>query len=58
MTLSSYNPVFYLIDGFRYGFTGVFEISPMRGVYVTLALNIVLAIVCRQLLKSGYKLKS
>ncbi|MEQ1930104.1 MAG: ABC transporter permease [Parvularculaceae bacterium] len=58
LTLSSYNPVFYLIDGFRYGFTGVFEISPMRGVYVTLALNIVLAIVCRQLLKSGYKLKS
>lgn len=58
LTFSHFNPVFYLIDGFRYGFTGVFEAPPMRGVLATLALNIALALVCRRLLKSGYKLKS
>jgi ABC-2 type transport system permease protein len=58
LTFSHFNPVFYLIDGFRFGFTGVFEAPPMRGVLATLAVNIALALACRQLLKSGYKLKS
>lgn len=58
LTFSHFNPVFYLIDGFRFGFTGVFEAPPMRGVLATLAVNLALALACRQLLKSGYKLKS
>ncbi|MEL7486078.1 MAG: ABC transporter permease [Pseudomonadota bacterium] len=58
LSLSAFNPVFYLIDGFRYGLTGVAEAPLMIGAGVTLALNVALAAVCYGLLKSGYKLKS
>ena len=58
LTASIFNPVFYLIDGLRYGFTGAAEAPLMRGVLATLAIDIALALVCRQMLKSGYKLKS
>jgi ABC-2 type transport system permease protein len=56
--VSHFNPVFYLIDGFRYGFTGVHEVEPLLGVTVTMALNLALAYACYRLFKSGYKLKS
>lgn len=57
LTISAFNPVYYAIDGFRFGFTGVFEAAPARGVIVTLAVNFALAALCYRLLKSGYKLK-
>ncbi len=56
-TASHYNPVFYLIDGFRSGFTGVAESHLGIGVLMTLTLMIALAIWCYALLRSGYKLK-
>lgn len=58
LTISHFNPVFYLIDGFRYGFTGVAEASLWAGAAVTLALNVVLGAACYLLFRSGYKLKS
>ena len=56
-TISHYNPVYYLIDGFRAGFTGVHEASPMIGVVSSLALAIFFSGLCYLLLRSGYKLK-
>ena len=58
LTLSNFNPVFYLIDGFRYGFTGVYEVAPIKGVLVTIMINVILAFICYRMFKSGYKLKS
>ncbi|MEX0645491.1 MAG: ABC transporter permease [Parvularculaceae bacterium] len=58
LTASHFNPAFYLIDGFRYGFTGAFEAPPMNGVLITLGINAALGYWCYRLLKSGYKLKS
>lgn len=58
LTISLFNPVFYLIDGFRYGFTGAAEASLFVGFAVSIAVNAALAIFCYRLLKSGYKLKS
>lgn len=57
-SISHVNPVFYLIDGFRYGFTGVSEAPVLNGVLVSLAIVIALWVSCLQLLRSGYKLKS
>ncbi len=57
-TISHFNPVFYLIDGLRFGFTGVYEARPLIGVAVTMAINVALAYWCYRLFKSGYKLKS
>ncbi len=58
LTLSNFNPVFYLIDGFRFGFTGVAESNLLTGVAVTLAINVALAAGCYGLIRSGYNLKS
>ncbi len=58
LTISHFNPVFYLIDGFRYGFTGVYEARPLVGLAATMAINFTLVFACYRLLKSGYRLKT
>jgi ABC-2 type transport system permease protein len=57
-TVSQYNPFFYMIDGFRYGFIGVADGSLAVGVVLTLVLNLVLAVGCWSLFKTGYRLRS
>lgn len=52
------NPFFYMIDGFRYGFTGVTDGSLQVGLVVMAAVNIVLWVATLVMLKKGYKLKS
>lgn len=52
------NPFFYMIDGFRYGFIGSSDTDPVLGLIVMTGVNTVLWIICRQMFKSGYKLKA
>ena len=56
--ISHANPVFYIISGFRYGFLGLSDSPVMIGSFAVLALDVVLAILCYQLLKRGWKLKN
>ena len=56
-TLARFNPFFYMIDGFRYGFIGHADGSLAIGVATMLALNFTLWMVCQRMLASGYKLK-
>ncbi len=53
-----WNPLFYLIDGFRYGFMGVADSHILTGVILTAVLNLVLFITCLRVLKSGWRLKA
>lgn len=56
-SVSSWNPIFYMIDGFRYGFFGVSDVSPWHALAVaTLSLAIV-GSAAYALIKSGYKLR-
>jgi ABC-2 type transport system permease protein len=55
--VSRFNPVFYLIDGFRYGFFGVSDVSPARSLAVALASLLLLASFTLWLLRRGYKLR-
>ncbi|KAA5805501.1 multidrug ABC transporter permease [Alkalicaulis satelles] len=57
-TISHINPVFFLIDGFRYGFIGAGDSHLMLGVAVIGALNLALITACYLLLRSGWRLKS
>lgn len=57
-TLSHYNPFFYLIDGFRYGFIGQADGSIAVGMALTAALVLVLAGVSFELFRRGWRLKS
>jgi ABC-2 type transport system permease protein len=56
--VSHFNPFFYLIDGFRYGFIGTADSHILVGVAVTLAVNIGLWLATYTMFKTGYKLKA
>lgn len=56
-TLSRFNPFFYMIDGFRYGFFGVSDISPWVSLMVAGGCMFGLTLLSLGLLKSGYKLR-
>src|SRR5687768_1857502 len=55
--LSHANPFFYMIDGFRYGFFGVADVSPAASLAVVAASLFVVSLLCLALLKSGYRLR-
>ncbi len=52
------NPFFYMIDGFRYGFTGRSDFSLAIGIAVLIAANAALLLLCFRLVASGYRLKA
>ena len=56
-TVSHFNPFFYLIDGFRYGFFGVSDISPWLSLAVALLAWGSLTAIALRMLTSGYKLR-
>ena len=55
--VSHFNPVFYMIDGFRYGFFGVSDVAPATSLAVVAASFIVVALITLSMLRSGYKLR-
>jgi len=57
-TASHWNPIFYLIDGFRYGFIGVAEGSLVVGVVSSALLTAGLGALTWELLRRGWRLKT
>jgi ABC-2 type transport system permease protein len=57
-TASKFNPMFYLIDGFRYGFIGHAEGSLAVGVAMTIGLTLATGLVCFRMFQTGYKIKT
>ncbi|MCI4660734.1 MAG: ABC transporter permease [Neomegalonema sp.] len=57
-TISHLNPIFYIIDGFRYGVLGVSDSNPWIGLAYSLTMIGLVWALCWSLFKSGYKLKS
>lgn len=55
--VSRFNPVFYMIDGFRYGFFGVADVSPWLSLAVVAPVALVFSGLTLWMLKSGYKLR-
>jgi ABC-2 type transport system permease protein len=56
-TLSHFNPFFYMIDGFRYGFFGLSDIAPAISLALVAAAAVILAAVALAMLARGYKLR-
>ncbi len=55
--LSHFNPFFYMIDGFRYGFFGVSDVPVVISLLVTALALLGLTTLCLIMLRSGYKLR-
>ncbi len=56
--VSRFNPVFYMIDGFRYGFFGVSDVSPRLSLAVAGGCLALLTLFTLWLLRIGYKLRA
>jgi ABC-2 type transport system permease protein len=55
--ISHLNPFFYMIDGFRYGFFGVSDVSPWLSLAIVTTFFLVVSGLALRLLQSGYKLR-
>jgi len=55
--LTHLNPFFYMIDGFRYGFFGVGDVSPWLSAAIVAACLLALSWLTLWLIKIGYKLR-
>ena len=55
--VSHFNPFFYMIDGFRYGFFGVSDIPPWNSLAIVTFFFVVVSVIALRLLQKGYKLR-
>ena len=55
--VSRANPFFYLVDGFRYGFFGQSDVSPILSLAISGVFFVALAWVAIAMLRRGYKLR-
>jgi ABC-2 type transport system permease protein len=55
--MSHFNPFFYMIDGFRYGFFGLSDISPGISLGLVAVAAVALAAIALAMLARGYKLR-
>ncbi|MBU3591479.1 ABC transporter permease [Polynucleobacter sp. 78F-HAINBA] len=56
--VSHFNPFFYMIDGFRYGFFGVSDTSPWNSLAIVACFFVVVSVIALRLLQKGYKLRN
>ncbi|MES2979391.1 MAG: ABC transporter permease [Pseudomonadota bacterium] len=56
-TVSHLNPFFYMIDGFRYGFFGISDVSPWISLAIVGGALVVVSATAVHLLKIGYKIR-
>ena len=56
-TVSHLNPFFYMIDGFRYGFFGISDVSPWISLAIVGSFLLVVSAVAVNLLRIGYKIR-
>jgi ABC-2 type transport system permease protein len=57
-TISKFNPILYMVDGFRYGFFGFSDLNVTFSAGMLIALTVVLVIWCDWLLRKGIGMKS
>lgn len=53
-----FNPFFYMIDGFRFAFTGHADAAPIVGVAAMLAIDAAMFALIYAMIRSGYRLKA
>ena len=56
--LANWNPFFYMIDGFRFGFLGQGDSNLITGCIILLILNIIFLILTIFIFKKGYGLRA
>ena len=55
---SHFNPFFYMIDGFRYGFFGVSDVSPWISLAIVGGAWVAVSLLALRLLRTGYRIRN
>ena len=55
--ISHLNPFFYMIDGFRYGFFGVSDVSPWLSLSLVVTAFLIISAIAVNMLRTGYKIR-
>lgn len=55
--VSHLNPFFHMIDGFRYGFFGVSDVSMLNNLLWCMGFFVIVSAVCWRMLVTGYKMR-
>ncbi len=56
--ITHFNPIFYLIDGARYGMIGVSDANPALGLVIGLVATVAINVVAWRMFRVGYRLKA
>jgi ABC-2 type transport system permease protein len=56
--VAKFNPILYMVDGFRYGFLGVSDIPFINSLILVLSLTLIFFGLCVYLFSIGYKLRT
>jgi ABC-2 type transport system permease protein len=56
-TISHINPFFYMIDGFRYGFFGISDVSPWLSLSIVSTALVIVSAIAVNMLRTGYKIR-
>jgi ABC-2 type transport system permease protein len=56
-TVSQFNPFFYLIDGFRYGFFGMADANVGLSLLVSILFLLLISVIGLVMLYKGYKIR-
>jgi len=56
--VSAFNPILYMVNGFRYGILGVSDVNIVRAYAIMLVFAVLLFITCMTLLRRGTGLRS
>ncbi len=57
-TIAKFNPLLYMVDGFRYGFLGVSDIPVIYSMLLVVVLTVIFFSVAVWMFKSGWKLRT
>ncbi len=57
-TLSKFNPILYMIDGFRYGFYGISDLSIWISISLILVFTLILVTLNYVLIEKGYRIRT
>jgi ABC-2 type transport system permease protein len=58
LSISQVNPIFFAIDGFRYGALGIHEGNLLVGAIMLAALNVAIGAVCWLGFSRGWRMKA
>ncbi|MFO7772201.1 MAG: ABC transporter permease, partial [Roseovarius gahaiensis] len=56
--ITHFNPIFYMIDGVRFGMIGVSDSSPWLGLAVAISATVAILLVAWAMFRRGYRLKA